>query len=81
MRPALNVAEAYVTPPKKVKKPDEQSFIFKFKPIVEGNFKGQSLWELSRLDSKGKVIEVVMDADHLTNNFETMMAWFENKGL
>lgn len=54
-------------------------YTFRLRQHLDGNFRG--LWELARLDEKGKVVRMISDADALTFCIENMQGVLEDDGL
>jgi hypothetical protein len=63
-------------------KPSEQfgkTYLFKLRQHKTGNFAG--LWELSRINSYGKVDKMISDADALTYCLENLQGELEDDGF
>jgi len=56
-----------------------EPFYFRFRQHKNDNFGG--LWELAVVDHKGKVDEVITDADTLSSALEAISRIFENAGF
>lgn len=56
-----------------------EPFYFRFRQHKDDNFGG--LWELAVVDNKGKVDEVITDADTLSSVLDAISRIFENAGF
>ena len=69
-------------PTRKITPPDpngEVTVTFRLRRHGMGNFKG--LWELATVDQKGKVIEIISDADALLYCLDNLHGILEDAGL
>jgi hypothetical protein len=79
----VRVAQANHERDERLKPPEKKEygevFTFRLRQFQTTQFRG--LWELSILDAKGNVREIVTDADALTNVLETIGLVLENRGF
>lgn len=85
MEPTYKIQKPIVTPPK-TQYEFGKTVTFRLRQhsaptnrrVGDANFSG--LWELSKLDTGGRVIEIIEDANALNICFETAQGILENEG-
>lgn len=55
-------------------------YTFRLRMHIGGPFAGQSLWEGAMLDSKGKVLKIISDADKLENCLDNFVGELQADG-